>query len=213
MRYLLIFWMSSILLLSSEAEELYKKACISCHSDTGETKLDRTILNQKQSFAIIKEGAHFWGAHSDIMPAFKYLLSDKQIYSLAHYVSQTFNKNIEIKTRDLLSQSTPLSTQELQNRMLVGEKIFKKSCALCHGIKGDAVSEYTKNSQGRHAFIYPYNLTRTLLREDQIFLFAKYGGKFWGTDKADMPAWGKRYNDIELKSVAHYIQNRIKKLD
>jgi len=220
--FLLLFFTLS--LYASEGEEIYKNACVSCHAIDGKSsnnlaflvkprKLSLTILRNQQSFAITKEGAHFWGAHSDIMPSFKYLLTDKQIHSVTDYISKTFNPNIEKKIAKLMQSSQQLTLLQRENRLQLGEKIFKKTCALCHGIKGDAKSEYVSASKENKTFIYPYNLTRTLLDEEQIFLYAKYGGLYWGTQKDNMQSWSSRYNDVALKSVAYYIQQKIKKLD
>jgi len=204
-------------------EELYKKTCISCHGENGETnrkmklvvkprELRKTILTQDQSYQIIKHGAHHFGAHADIMPAFKYVYNDEEISSLAYYISNVFNPNRETKVKKLLIESKKLSDQEKKNALSVGKNIFQKKCALCHGIKGNGKSKFVEESKANRNFIYPYNLTRTLLSKDQIFLYAKFGGHFWGTDKKDMPSWSRKFNDAELKSVASYIQEEIKSM-
>ena len=204
-------------------EEIYEETCISCHGVDGQTNLEmelvvkprqlnKTILSEAQAFQIIKHGAHHWGAHSDIMPAFKYVYSDEQIHSVAHYVSKKFNASRDKRVEKLLKESTKLSNKEEKNKLVLGKKIFQKKCALCHGVRGNGESEYVEQSKHEENFIYPYNLTRTLLQEHQIFLYAKFGGHFWGTHKDDMPSWKRKYNDIILKSVAHYVEKEIKKL-
>ena len=208
--------------LFEEGEAIYNNTCISCHGKNGETnplmrlvikprKLDSTILTQEQSFQIIKEGAHYWGAHSDIMPAFKYVYKDKQIMSVAYYITKKFNANGKKKVRKLLqeAESTPMSEAKM---LQTGAKIFKRNCSLCHGVTGNGESIYVEQSKENNTFIYPYNLRRTLLNEEQIFLYAKFGGHFWGTDKTDMPSWKKKYNDMKLKSVAKYISQKIKEI-
>jgi len=204
-----------------EGKRLYYETCISCHGMHGESnvsiqlvvkprKLNQTILSQEQSYKIIKEGARHWGARADIMPAFKYVYEDEQLQSVAYYISETFNSNRNEKVNKLLNESTSISinTKEMLTR---GKKIFKRNCSLCHGITGNGESEYVEQSKASKIFIYPYNLTRTLLDENQIFLYAKFGGYYWGTHKADMPSWKKKYDDYSLKSVAKYIQEVIKK--
>ena len=69
-----------------------------------------------------------------------------------------------------------------------------------------------EKSKKENDFIYPYNLARTLLTEDQVFLYVKYGGPYWGTHKDDMPAWKRKYNDAEIRSVAHYVKTKMKQL-
>jgi len=206
-----------------EGEKIYSQTCISCHGDNGNTnpdmrlvvkprKLSATILTQKQSFQVIKEGAHHWGAHADIMPAFKYVYSDKQLQSAAYYITKKFNPSGESKLKKLIKESKNI-TLSREKSLKTGAKIFKRNCSLCHGITGNGKSVYVEQSKANNQFIYPYNLQRTLLNEDQIFLYAKFGGHFWGTDKTDMPAWKKKYNDEKLKSVAKYIELKIKNLN
>jgi len=203
--------------------KIYKETCISCHGVNGETssamqlvliprKLSKTILSVEQSFKIIKEGAHYWGAKSAMMPPFKYMYSDETIMDVALYISEKFNKNIDEKVSKLIAQSTTVSKKDEAKMLNTGKKIFNKNCKLCHGITGNGESLYVENSKKVDMFIYPYNLTKTILNENQIFLFTKYGGKFWGTDSNFMPSWKKKYNDFELKSVAKYVNEKIKKI-
>jgi len=204
-------------------KKIYLETCISCHGKQGETnsdiqlvvkprKLQKTILTKEQSFKIIKQGAHYFGAHADIMPTFKYVYNDEEIMAVALYISKIFNNKRDEKIKKLLQQSQMPTSDEKINMLTLGKKVFQRTCALCHGTKGDAKSEYVEMSKKEENFIYPYNLTRTLLDEKQIFLYAKYGGHFWGADKKDMPSWKNKYNDIALKSVAKYIVKVIKHL-
>jgi mono/diheme cytochrome c family protein len=204
-------------------ENVYQETCASCHGENGQTnskmklivnprKLNKTILNQEQSYKIIKEGAHHWGAHSDMMPSFKYVYTEYELKSVAFYITNKFNKDAPKKLKKLLEKSNPVATIKKDEMLSTGKMIFKKNCSRCHGINGDGKSKYVEQSKNSRSFIFPYNLTRTLLNEDQIFLYAKYGGHFWGTDKDDMPSWKKKYDDFQLKSVARYIQKEIKKI-
>jgi mono/diheme cytochrome c family protein len=204
-------------------ERLYMATCASCHGINGETndkmqlivkprKLQKTILTKEQSFEIIKHGAHHFGAHADIMPAFKYVYDDEQILSLAFYISQKFNNKRDKRVEKLIQDSAKLSLEDKKDALKVGKKLFLKKCALCHGKTGNGNSDYVEKSKQDENFIFPYNLTRTLLDEKQIFLYAKYGGHYWGTDKKDMPAWKKKFNDIKIKSIAKYIKTEIIKL-
>jgi len=207
----------------NEGEAIYVTTCMVCHGVKGGTneemqlvikprKLDKTILTREQSFQVIKEGGHYWGAHSDLMPAFKYVYNDKQIQSIALYISEAFNPTHDTKVQKLLDESTPLKSEDKAKIAKKGKKIFNRNCSMCHGSNGNGQSEYVEQSKENNTFIYPYNLQRTLLTEDQIFLYAKYGGHYWGTDKDDMPSWKKKYNDFTLKSVAKYITDNIVKL-
>lgn len=207
----------------SIGKAVYEETCISCHGKDGKTNQDmqlvvkprqltKTILTQEQSVKIISEGAHYWGARADIMPAWKYVYSPEQIEAVAFYISKTFNSDRDEKVKLLMDESGSISEIDDKKIFKYGEKIFKRNCSLCHGITGNGESEYIEKSKASNVFIYPYNLTRTLLSEEQIFLYAKFGGNHWGTDKSDMPSWKKKYNDIKLKSVARYVKENIVKI-
>jgi len=223
MRYFLI----SILLVSflyandskyQMGERIYKQTCISCHGVDGKANtelklmvlprsLNKTILNEEQSYQIIKKGTHYWGSAADIMPSFESILSEKELRSVAHYISKKFNPNIEKKIDKLYAQSD-LIPQEKKAKMLKrGKKIYKRNCSWCHGVEGKGDGEASKNPE---LSIFPYDLTKTLLDEKQMFLYAKNGGQFWGTHKDDMPSWSKKYDDFTLKSVVFYIQKNFR---
>ena len=200
---------------------IYQQTCVSCHGKSGSTnpymqlvvkprKLSKTILTQEQSFQITKEGAHFWGAHSDLMPTFKYVFTDSELEDVSYYIAKAFNPDREKKIQKLLDESDSISKEDQSKMLKTGEKIFNRNCSMCHGMSGNGQSEYVEQSKAQKNFIYPYDLRRTLLTEEQIFLYAKYGGKYWGTMKDDMPSWKNKYDDFILKSVAKYVNEKIK---
>lgn len=206
-----------------DGKKIYNKTCVSCHGEKGETnpmmqlvvkprQLNKTILTPEQSFLIIKEGARHWGAHSDIMPTFKYVYEDYEIADVNHYISKAFNQGRDERVKKLLDASEAISDNQKSKMFKMGKKIFIRNCSMCHGLTGDGESEYVEQSKDNDTFIYPYNLQRTLLNEDQIFLYAKFGGKFWGTHEDHMPSWKRKYNDFQLKSVAKYVNENIKKI-
>ena len=203
----------------AEGKRLYNETCVSCHGVSGETnadmqltvkprKLKDSILSSNQMAKIISEGGRAYGAHSDIMPAFKYVYEKKQIDSIAEYVSQTFNTKRDAKIKKLLSKS---DAKKLNKKKMdkIGKKIFKRNCSLCHGIKGDGNSIYVEESKANKEFLYPYDLRKTILDEDQIFLIVKFGAHYWGADKEDMPSWKKKYDDTKLRSVANFVKTKI----
>lgn len=207
----------------NDGKKIYEKTCISCHGVDGNTnssmklvvkprKLTKTILTPEQSFEIIKEGARYWGAHSDIMPTFKYVYEDHEIEDVNYYITHAFSKNSVARVKKFLDESEPITAEQKPKMLKMGEKIFNRNCSMCHGITGDGESEYVEMSKADNTFIYPYNLTRTLLTEEQIFLYAKFGGKFWGTAEDHMPSWKRKYSDFQLKSVAKYVNENIKKV-
>lgn len=194
-------------------EQLYTDTCASCHGIDGNgnkqmklvvnsRKLTKTILTQEQSYFIIKDGAHHWGSHADIMPAFKFVYNEFQLRSLSHYISKEFNKDIKKKINTLYNQSKKVPENKKADMLNRGKKIYNRNCTWCHGKEGKGNGEATKNPIDS---IYPYDLTKTLLTSTQMFLYAKEGGHFWGTFKDDMPYWKKKYDDYTLKSVIKYI--------
>ena len=219
-----------ILLFSAEAKDFqeyklgkkfYFQACAACHGKTGSPNqelhlairprnLNKTILLRSQIYKVIKNGAREYGAHSSIMPAFKYIYDEETLHAITTYVYIEYAKNTQTKITQHLKKADKLSKDEEKNMLLVGKHIFKRTCSKCHGEMGNADSLYVKGSNVNHDFIYPYNLQKILLNENQIFLFAKFGSYYWGSDKSDMPEWGNKYSDAELKSVAKFIQESIK---
>ncbi len=199
-------------------ERLYNETCISCHGVNGEgnsdmqlvvnsRKLNQTILNEEQSYQIIKDGAHHWGAHADIMPAFKYVYDEKELRALSHYITKTFNENIDEKIDKLYNQAKIVPENKKIKMLKRGKKIFKRNCSWCHGKTGKGDGEATRNPEKS---IFPYDLTKTLLSNKQMFLYTKDGGKFWGTYKDDMPSWKKKYDDYTIKSIVKYINEVIR---
>lgn len=197
-------------------EDIYKQTCISCHGADGKAQtnmnlvvkprdLTKTILDHDQIYKIVRDGSHVWGSKSDIMPSFKSVYSDEDLIDVAYYVSQNFAKPRSSEVNQLLNDAKKLNNTSMKK----GKKVYLRNCSLCHGLKGDGNSVYVEQSKEQDNFIYPYDLTKILLTKEQIFLYAKYGGKFWGTDKNDMPSWKKKYDDETLKSVAEFITEHI----
>jgi len=226
-RYFLIVLVPLVLSASSiessveflEGKKIYEETCASCHGVNGETnpamlltvkprRLKESILTQNQMVKMISEGGHRWGAHSDIMPAFKYVYETKQIENVALYVSKAFNFNREERIKKILAEAD-MSELDESYMLKKGKKIFMRNCSLCHGLTGNGESVYVEQSKANKEFLFPYNLRKIFLTEEQIFLYAREGGHFWGTDKEDMPSWKKKYNDKILRSVAHYIKTKI----
>jgi len=202
-----------------KGKEIYMSTCTSCHGIDGSANteiqlvvnprdLTKSLLNENQRFQIIKMGTHYWGSYADIMPSFGSVFDDKEIRSVAHYITKHFNPNVEKRTEELyaLSDTIPISRQEKMFKR--GQKIYKRNCFWCHGKDGKGDGSATRNPEKS---IYPYNLGKTLLTKKQMFLYVKYGGKYWGSYKSDMPSWSKKYDDYTIKSVILYIDETFRK--
>lgn len=195
-------------------ERIYKETCISCHGSDGTAKTDiklivgpralsKTLLTEEQSYQIIKKGAHFWGASADIMPSFESVYDEEELRSVTHYIIKKFNPDAISKIERLYAQSDDISEDKKPSMLKRGEKIYKRHCSWCHGVDAKGNGEATRNPE---MSIFPYDLSKTLLGEKQMFLYVKYGGQYWGTHKNDMPSWSKKYDDFTLKSVVEYVE-------
>ena len=199
-------------------QELYEQTCISCHGVDGKANtnmqlvvkprdLTKTLLDKQQIYNIIKDGAKFWGSKADIMPAFKYVFNEEQLEAITYYIVTKFNPNREKIVKELLLKSKPEPKNQDKKMAKWGKKIYNRNCKFCHGEQGHGDGVATKNPVDS---IYPYDLSKTTLTKDQMFLYVKYGGKKFGAYKNDMPSWSKKYNDFKLHSVVKYVDEVIK---
>ncbi|MEA3228113.1 MAG: c-type cytochrome [Campylobacterota bacterium] len=218
---LLIFSFLSLFAIEKDykvGEKIYKTTCISCHGVDGKAdeklhlvvmprSLQKSLLNEEQNYQVIKKGTHFWGSSADIMPSFESTYNEYELRSIAYYIIKKFNPNVEQKVKDLYAKSE-IVPQEKRSKMLKrGKKIYKRNCSWCHGLTAMGDGAATRNPEKS---IFPYNLEKTLLSSEQMFLYAKYGGKFFGTHKDDMPGWSRKYDDFTLKSVIRYIDEEFR---
>ncbi len=224
MKYLLVLILFSSFLFSSNdkfelGKKIYSTTCVSCHGVDGKANsgmklivapraLDKTLLTQEQSYQIIKEGSHYWGASADMMPSFKYVYKEKELRSVAYYIREAFNPNIEKKINRLYSESKEIPQDREPKMLKRGKKIYKRNCSWCHGLEAKGDGEASRNPE---LSIFPYDLTKTLLTKKQMFLYVKYGGEFWGTHKTDMPSWSRKYDDFTIKSVVRYIEENFRR--
>eukprot|EP01155_Anaeramoeba_flamelloides_P045541 Anaeramoba_flamelloidesc39078_g1_i1.p1 GENE.c39078_g1_i1~~c39078_g1_i1.p1 ORF type:complete len:145 (-),score=11.58 c39078_g1_i1:253-687(-) len=141
------------------------------------------------------------------MPAFKYVYSERELRSVAFYISKRFHPKNETRVEKIYLESEIVPKKKTIKMLKRGKKIFNRNCKYCHGEKGNGDGEATKNPEDS---IFPYDLTKTLLTQKQMFLYVKYGGKHWGTNKDDMPAWKVKYDDFTLKSTARYVDEVIR---
>ena len=200
-------------------EKIYAQTCVSCHGVDGKAQTDlqlvvkprslqTSILNEEQSYQIIKKGSLYWGSAADIMPSFENIYSDEQLQAVAYYISKKFNPNAKIKVKEEYAKSDAVAENKIAKMHKRGAKIYKRNCSWCHGLEGKGDGEATRNPEKS---IFPYDLGKTLLTNEQMFLYAKNGGQFWGIDKNDMPGWSRKYDDYTLKSVVLYIDETFRK--
>jgi len=226
MKYLLLTILAITSLYSSDSKyelgkKIYETTCISCHGIDGTSKtsmklvvnsraLNKTILTEEQSYQIIKKGARFFGASADIMPSFESVYGEEELRSVAYYISKEFSPNAKLRVEKLYAQSKPIPEEKKSKMLKRGKKIYKRNCSWCHGVEAKGDGEASKNPE---LSIFPYDLTKTLLTNKQMFLYVKYGGLYWGTHRDDMPGWSRKYDDFTIKSIVKYMDKsfRIKK--
>ncbi len=224
MKKLILLILSFLTLFAHEKDfkvgkEIFNATCVSCHGIDGDASVEdlklivqprslkTSILNEEQNYKIIKDGSHYWGSAADIMPSFKSVYDEHQLRSTAYYISKKFNPNAKQRVIDEYAKSD-LTPKEKEQKMLKrGKKIYKRNCSWCHGVDAKGDGEATRNPEKS---IFPYDLSKTLLSNEQMFLYAKHGGHFWGTDKDDMPGWSRKYDDYTLKSVVRYINEEFR---
>lgn len=218
----------AILLLSSflyaqsaqykQGELIYKETCLSCHGADGSANGDvsfivnprdlrKTLLNEEQTYQIIKKGAHFHGASADIMPSFESVYDEQELRAITRYVREKFDSQAEKRVNELYAKADKIEATRKTKMLKRGKKIYHRNCSWCHGITGKGDGEATRNPE---MSIFPYNLVKTLLTQKQMFLYIKYGGKYWGTAKEDMPSWSRKYDDFTIKSIIKYIEVDLK---
>ena len=85
-----------------------------------------------------------------------------------------------------------------------GKEIFEQMCAGCHGTRGDG-------GEGHSGGFSPVITTlakkeyMSQVPDDYLVLIIKKGGAYMGKI-ATMPAWEKRLNDDEIRSIVAHIR-------
>jgi mono/diheme cytochrome c family protein len=87
---------------------------------------------------------------------------------------------------------------------VTGKEIFEQMCAGCHGKYGDGAEGHA----GGFSPVVP-NLAKkdymALVTDDYLMLVIKKGGEYVGKI-ATMPAWEKRLNDEQIRSIIAHIR-------
>jgi cytochrome c oxidase cbb3-type subunit 3 len=85
-----------------------------------------------------------------------------------------------------------------------GKEIFERMCAGCHGTRGDGGEGH---SGGFSPVVTSLAKKEYMdqLPDDYLMLVIKKGGAYMGKIAA-MPAWEKRLNDDEIRSIVAHIR-------
>jgi mono/diheme cytochrome c family protein len=222
MRHILIGLLATTTLALADVDNgkhVYEEACISCHAKDGKgveglkfkikpRDLTKSILNKEQAYKIIKKGTNHYGSSQNIMVGFEGIYSDSSLMDVADYLVDVLAKDTQKKAKNYYAESDEIADDKKAKMLKKGRKIYLRNCSWCHGIHGKADGAATKTPPDS---IYPYDFTKTILTQEQIFLYSKYGAHEWGAYSTDMPAWSRKYDDFTLKSVSKYIDEVINK--
>jgi cytochrome c oxidase cbb3-type subunit III len=85
-----------------------------------------------------------------------------------------------------------------------GKAIYDQMCAGCHGYRGDG-GEGHRGGFSPHVGTLANKAYMEQLPDDYLILIIKKGGAYMGKI-ATMPAWEKRLNDDEIRSIVAYIR-------
>ena len=214
MRWLLVLIITVYAHGYEEGKAIYEQSCKICHGAMDGTvvqkrflvqprQLNATILNRSQIAQVIAEGSHYWGAYQGVMPEFKRFYDAEAIEAVAAYVD---SQNVRGVSRGSHLLKNAYFTADEKN--LNGAVLYDTHCARCHGQAGDGKGEATYNPP---LTLFPHALRSVILNVDQIFLYAKYGGLFWGMADNAMPHWSEVLHDNEIMAIAKYIKNVLQK--
>lgn len=199
-------------------ERLFNDNCASCHvgrMDVSSTSfavnprnLELSLLSQEQMYNIVKKGTAYYGSKTDYMIGYENIYTDDEIKDIVAYIHKSLNVNYK-EAKKLYEQAAKMPKDKSKEEILEdGRKVYLKRCIHCHGASGKADGVAVKASNGN---LFPYDLTKTLLTDEQKFLFTKYGSKHFGASRDDMPAWGGVYSDEAIHSVVEYIKVMVEK--
>src|SRR6266481_2162901 len=85
-----------------------------------------------------------------------------------------------------------------QDSIAAGQKIYSKTCALCHGKSGDADGPA----------VIELNIHPARLSDPQLLETESDGSLFWKitTGKKPMPAYGKRLSETDRWNLVNYVR-------
>ncbi len=89
-------------------------------------------------------------------------------------------------------------TGPTQNSIASGQKIYSKTCMMCHGKSGDADGPA----------VIELNIHPARLSDPQLMGMESDGSLFWKitTGKKPMPAYGKRLSETDRWNLVNYIR-------
>ena len=91
-----------------------------------------------------------------------------------------------------------------QTDQRTGKEIYDQMCAGCHGYKGDGGDGH-RGGFSPHIGTLANKEYMAQVPDDYLILIIKKGGAYMGKI-ATMPAWEKKLNDDEIRSIVAYIR-------
>lgn len=185
-------------LAAPDGEQLYTKHCASCHQTKGHggigLPLTKAILDGVSDIYLAKSIRY--GRPGRIMPAFPEM-SDAQIDAIVIHMRKITS------TKDTIFPATPI-----KGDIKLGEKLFAKHCAECHGEDGSGEGKGTgvTMSRSRKFRIMPAAIANSgflASASDHLIRHITVEGR----EEVEMPAFKKEgLSDADFDNLVAYIR-------
>jgi len=192
---------------SKDTVELYLKNCSVCHGEKGDAQTrtrsglspaPRDFTTAEAAMELTRERmikAVTNGVPGTAMVAHKDRLSESQIAALVDYVRAKFMR-------------VPVAEQTgLPESVSLGEKIYTKNCAVCHGDKGNT-AYWAKNGLNPPPKDFTSPLAQSQLTRDRMIHSVTHGRPGTG-----MMPFSKRLSGDEIKAVVRFIRFKFMGVD
>ena len=185
---------------SNEGAAIYKKHCAVCHGDRGDgnTRVRRGLSPPPRNFTTAHAREELsrermitsvtYGRPGTAMVAFGGRLSAGQVENVVDYIRATF----------MTGKAGPARPR----RLVLGEEIYTRHCAVCHGDKGSGAM-WTQASLNPPPRNFTAPETAAELTRERMITSVTYGRP--GTA---MMSFAKRLSAAEIEAVVDYVRER-----
>ena len=210
-----------------DGKRIYTAKCLPCHGGSGNgqgpyarhlitrpANLHERLMNYPEP----DNPFHFWrvseGVPGTAMPAWKYSLSEEEIWKVNFYEMSFLNgalRTLDEEYSDKESLSYALRTQAKPNikgtkeDFEEGRKLYMLYCAQCHGENGQGDGPASAASPAGYISPKPANLTEA---GEALKYYGQYLWKVGkGVETTNMPPWEEVLSREEMEKVIFYIQS------
>lgn len=199
-----------------EGRDLYQKTCSVCHGDNGSAATwvaeslnprprnftDPEViefLNRKRMFNSIRNGRP-----NTAMQPFRHQLSDDKIHSVIDYVRAKLMKIDVFKERLKVS---PKPAGKSKVSVSGGETLYRTTCSVCHGDKGDANTWVSGSLNPKPKNFTDPEVIKALDRNRMIMSVTN------GRPNTAMQPFGKQLSDVQIAAIVDYIRVKLMQVD